>query len=143
MSYPHETWWKWLPHEVIIFTKFHEDRTKIMDFLLMANFWKCPVSFAPDFINIAMRPAQFCSPQCVKQTLSLHGLSTASLPVLSTSLLRVAWCTGVWSPSANIWSLVRSNLRFLVAFLSLVAKVIKYHSSESKQCLLEKSQIYI
>ena len=40
LSYPHETWWKWLPHEVIIFTKFHEDRTKIVGFLLMANFWK-------------------------------------------------------------------------------------------------------
>ena len=28
---------------MIIFTKFHEDRTKIVDFSLMANFW--PVSF--------------------------------------------------------------------------------------------------
>ena len=26
---------------VIIFTKFHENRTKIGDFLLMANFWAC------------------------------------------------------------------------------------------------------
>ena len=40
---PYETWWKLSPHELIIFTKFHEDRTKIVDFLLMANFWKCPV----------------------------------------------------------------------------------------------------
>ena len=49
LSNPHETWWKLSSHEVIIFTKFHEDRTKIVDFLLMANFWKCPVFFAPDF----------------------------------------------------------------------------------------------
>ena len=27
-----------VPHEAIIFTKFHEDWTKIVDFLLMANF---------------------------------------------------------------------------------------------------------
>ena len=47
----HETWWKLLPHEVIIFTKFHEDRTKIKNFLLMANFWKCLVFFSSDFIR--------------------------------------------------------------------------------------------
>ena len=37
--------WKWLPYKVIIFTKFHEDWTKIVDFLLMANFWVCLISF--------------------------------------------------------------------------------------------------
>ena len=30
---------------MIIFTKFHEDRTKNMDFLLMANFWTCLIFF--------------------------------------------------------------------------------------------------
>ena len=30
-----------MPHEVIIFTKFHEDGTKIVDFLLLANFCAC------------------------------------------------------------------------------------------------------
>ena len=34
LSNPHET----LSHEIIIFTKFHEDWTKIVDFLLMSNF---------------------------------------------------------------------------------------------------------
>ena len=34
----------------LIFTKFHEDRTKIVYFLSMANFWKCPIFFASDFI---------------------------------------------------------------------------------------------
>ena len=43
LSYPYETWWKLLTLDVITFTKFHEVRTKIVDFLLMANFWKCPV----------------------------------------------------------------------------------------------------
>ena len=38
-----------VPHEVIIFTKFHEDRTKIVDFLLMARFLVCPVFFSSDF----------------------------------------------------------------------------------------------
>ena len=42
MSNFFKTWSKWLPYEVIIFTKFHKDWTKIVDFLLMANFWKCP-----------------------------------------------------------------------------------------------------
>ena len=35
-SDPHETWWKWLTHEAIIFTKFHGDWTKNV-----ANFWMC------------------------------------------------------------------------------------------------------
>ena len=43
LSNPHEIWLQWLPHEVINFPKFQEDWTKIVDFLLMANFWKCPV----------------------------------------------------------------------------------------------------
>ena len=34
----YETWQKQLPDKVIIFTKFHKDWTKIVDFLLMANF---------------------------------------------------------------------------------------------------------
>merc|ERR1712020_299721 len=50
LSYPHETWSKLLPHEVIILTKFHEDRTKIVDFLLMSNFGTCLVFFSPDFM---------------------------------------------------------------------------------------------
>ena len=33
-------WGVWL---LIILTKFHEDWTKIVDFLLMANFWVCAV----------------------------------------------------------------------------------------------------
>ena len=49
LLYPYETWWKWLPHEVIIFRKFHEGRTKNMDFLPMAKFWMCPVFYSPDF----------------------------------------------------------------------------------------------
>ena len=38
LSNPHETWWKWLPHEVIIFRKFHEDWTKIVDFFTNGQF---------------------------------------------------------------------------------------------------------
>ena len=43
MSNLHETWWKWLSHEAIIFTKFHKDWTKIVEFLSTANFWKCAI----------------------------------------------------------------------------------------------------
>ena len=45
MFNPNETWWKLLAHEEIIFNKFHEDWTKIVDFLLMAKFWTCLVFF--------------------------------------------------------------------------------------------------
>ena len=41
-----------MPHEVIIFVKFHEDRTKNVDFLLLANFLMCLVFYSPDFIYI-------------------------------------------------------------------------------------------
>ena len=36
--YPNETWSKWLPPELDILTKFHEDRIKIVDFLLIVTF---------------------------------------------------------------------------------------------------------
>ena len=39
LSNPHETLSKCLLHEVIIFTKFHEDRRKIQDFLLNGLFF--------------------------------------------------------------------------------------------------------
>ena len=51
LSNPYETWWKWLTHEVINFTKFHEDWTKIVDSLWMVDFWMCPVFFCSD-LNI-------------------------------------------------------------------------------------------
>ena len=38
LSYPHETWGKQSSHEVIIFIKFHENRTKLVDFLIIANY---------------------------------------------------------------------------------------------------------
>ena len=50
----HETLWKWLPYEVMIFTKFHEDTTKIVDFLLVANFWVCPIFF-PHILELILQ----------------------------------------------------------------------------------------
>ena len=32
-----------------MFTKFHKDWIKIVNLLLIANFWKCAGFFAPDF----------------------------------------------------------------------------------------------
>ena len=37
------------PLEFFIFTKFHENRTKIVDFLLVANFWTCLGFLDSDF----------------------------------------------------------------------------------------------
>ena len=42
LSYTHETWSKWLPLELVILTKFHEYRTKIVDFLLIETFLASP-----------------------------------------------------------------------------------------------------
>ena len=50
--YSNETWWKWLLHEAIIFTKFHEDWTKVADFLLMANFWTCAVFSLRPYMSV-------------------------------------------------------------------------------------------
>ena len=46
---PHETLWKWLSQEVIIFTKFHEDRTKKCGSFINGNFWTCLGFFSSDF----------------------------------------------------------------------------------------------
>ena len=43
---------------MIIFTKFHEDRTKIVDFLLIANFLVCAVFYSPDFTKNAKNQKQ-------------------------------------------------------------------------------------
>ena len=38
-SYHHETWLKWLDLWLFILTKFHDDISKILDFLLTVKFW--------------------------------------------------------------------------------------------------------
>ena len=52
-SSPHENLRKWLSHDVIIFTKFHEDMTKNVDFSSLDNFWECLVFISSDFIKLA------------------------------------------------------------------------------------------
>ena len=44
-SCSHETCWKLLPHEVIIFTKFYRYQTTNVDFLLIDNFWTWALFF--------------------------------------------------------------------------------------------------
>ena len=36
---------KQVPHGLIILTKFHDEREKIMELFLIANFWMCAVFF--------------------------------------------------------------------------------------------------
>ena len=50
--YSLETLWKWLPHEVNIFTNFHEDSTKNVDFLVKANFWTCLTFLTQTLVRI-------------------------------------------------------------------------------------------
>jgi len=52
LSNLHETWSKYLAHEKIILTKFHEDWIKDVDFLLMANFCECPIFFSQTLFPI-------------------------------------------------------------------------------------------
>ena len=42
----HETWPKLLSCWLIILPKFRGDWIKIVDFLLMVNFWQCPIFFS-------------------------------------------------------------------------------------------------
>ena len=57
LSNAYETWRKRLSREAIIFTKFNDDWTKILDFLLLANFWMFAVFFTQtlDFFWDAIR----------------------------------------------------------------------------------------
>ena len=43
LSYYHETWSKGPPHGLIILTNFHDDSSKIVNFLLIVNFLSFPV----------------------------------------------------------------------------------------------------
>ena len=63
-----------LPHEAIIFTKFDEEGTKIVNFLLMANFWMCAV-FSYSDLNI------FIQDSCY---IRLGPTETADLPFHET-----------------------------------------------------------
>ena len=45
----HQTWAILRTHEVVILTKFHEDRAKIVDFLLIANFWASTIFYCSHF----------------------------------------------------------------------------------------------
>ena len=45
LSHHHETWSKRPPHWFIILTKFYDDCSKIVDILLIVNFWSCPDIF--------------------------------------------------------------------------------------------------
>ena len=43
LPYLHETWTKLVAHELVILTKFHEDKAKIDELLKIANFGMCAV----------------------------------------------------------------------------------------------------
>ena len=47
----YDTWSKLSPHELIILTKFHKDWAKIMEFLLIVNFWMCAGFFTQTLVK--------------------------------------------------------------------------------------------
>ena len=72
LSNLHETWSKYLAHEIIILTKFHEDWIKNVDFLLMANFCESPI-----FFTHSLYPAS-------KETIVKPGILTKAFWVFKT-----------------------------------------------------------
>ena len=48
----HEAWWKWLPHQMTIFTKFHGDRIKNVYFFINSQFLNLCRFFCSDFTKV-------------------------------------------------------------------------------------------
>ena len=103
LSYHHETWSKWHANEVVFLTKFHNDNSKIVDFLLIFKFWSCPVFYGPvsripKESNETLNPAYKCFSLCcclfksfrIKETLQVFGnyICTTYRQVLTKS---VSW----------------------------------------------------
>ena len=87
LSNPNETWWKWLTHETIVFIMFHQNWTKIVDFLITANFGTCAVFSCSDFIrNINKEASMLLS----KEHWSQCSLSYQRQAALRTLLF--GWC---------------------------------------------------
>ena len=51
LSYHYETLSKGPPNWPVTLTKFHDDSSKILDFLLMYNFWTCPFFWSVSMSN--------------------------------------------------------------------------------------------
>ena len=81
LSNPDKNCWKWLAHEAIIFTKFYENWTKIVNFLLMPKFWKRLV--------FLLRPYQTTSSWCI--VFKIPIIYYFSLPGASVFCWLVKW----------------------------------------------------
>ena len=98
LSNSHETLWKWLSHEVMIFTMFHKDVTKNLDFSLLTNFWECLFFISSDF-------SQFYSPSWV-----IFSLVSLDLSFRYRSL-QIA-LSYVWENSKKVRLLLRLKAKF-------------------------------
>ena len=67
LSYHHETWSKRPPLGLVILTKFHDDSSKIVDFLLLVKFLSFPVFYGP--VSMVVWSSHFFR-QSLKNTLS-------------------------------------------------------------------------
>ena len=80
--------------------EFHEDRTKIVDFSLMANFGVCPVIFASDFKYTYNWHSYPPFAKCYSEVLMLLvvlGLKWLNWPVFG--------CRGRYNPGLNPWNM--------------------------------------
>ena len=85
LLYSYETLWKWLPDEFIIFTNFHGDRPKNVDFLSITNFWTCLVFFTQTLLDSV-------SDSGIVHCLKLWAISTCIDPKLTEGALAlVPW----------------------------------------------------
>ena len=57
LSYPHKSWWKWLPQKMINFTEFHEKRKRNWGFFINCQLLNVSQFFFPQtlFSNLKFR----------------------------------------------------------------------------------------
>ena len=112
---PYETWWKWWPLEVIFFTKFHEERMKIVDFLPMVNFWICPVFCCSDFSKtLFLGTPHFMAPEVIQR--KAYG---KPVDIWSTGVLLHILLSGTMPFLGNVYN-------FFILFLSFFVFLILY-----------------
>ena len=105
LSNPHETLSKWSTHEVNIFTKFHEDQTRIVDFLPMVNFWMCPFLSSDSILftlltsfhlfSRSSKMARICCCDSHVQAALVLGIGKFTLYLIIRKHLLVWW--GLWN----------------------------------------------
>ena len=105
MSNSHETWWKWLAHESIIFTKFHEDWKKC-EFFTIGQFLNMGPFFVPGLtcqsnVNIS----NWLNINSISSTLLLISNVLCWYPVSHQELTLLCMTLNVHNDKTLFWQL--------------------------------------